>query len=68
MVKDNVPSKTVDFIAYLDGIYPDRMDVLPDTVATADYWKRAGVIELVRTYKHKLQHTSQISGVKDTEA
>ena len=62
-----VPSKTVDFIKYLEKLYPDKYDVLPETVGTQEYWMRAGIIELIRRANITIEKTPLV-GVTDKEA
>lgn len=51
----NVPSDTRTLIRVLEDIYVDRFETEPLTVE--EYWKKAGVIELIRTLRHSVGST-----------
>ena len=56
MVKDNrPPSNTVDLIKYLEDIYTDLFELDPAMVGTPEYWKKAGVIELIQLLKSRIE-------------
>jgi hypothetical protein len=50
---DKLPSQTVDLITQLDKMYPDNFPI-NDLGITSPYdiGKKAGVIELIRLFKH----------------
>jgi len=47
-----VPSTTILLLTLLEDLYPDTMELDPTCVGTPDYWKKAGVIELIQKLKH----------------
>lgn len=51
-----VPSTTIDLVKMLDELYPDVMELDPAWVGTPEYWKKAGIIELIQ--KLKIKHTN----------
>jgi hypothetical protein len=44
----NIPSLTIDLIRELKREYIDTMEIEEDIVGKPEYWKKAGVIELIR--------------------
>lgn len=54
----NIPSSTIDFISMLEELYPDIMELDPTYVGTPDYWKKAGIIELIKKIKIKATDNS----------
>lgn len=54
-----VPMMTVDLIKVLERTYPDIMEV--DPIPEHQYWKKAGVIELIRTLKLGVRQWEQYS-------
>jgi hypothetical protein len=46
-----IPEKTKDFIEELEKIYKDKYETDENIVGTPEYWKKAGVIELIRQVK-----------------
>lgn len=48
-----VPSSTIDFIKELERLYPDTMELDPSYLGTPDYWKKAGIVELIQKIKVK---------------
>ena len=44
-----VPMYTADLIKVLEQAYPDIMEV--DPVPSHEYWKKAGIVELIRNLK-----------------
>jgi hypothetical protein len=55
-VKKTIPSNTMDFLKYLKSIYEDKFEVEEKEVGTPSYWKKAGVIEMIRQVELKLKN------------
>jgi len=53
-----VPSNTLDFLNELRSLYKDQAEVDPQYVGTPEYWKRMGVIELLRKVDASISHLS----------
>jgi hypothetical protein len=49
----SIPTNTVDLIKWLEDMYPDVFDTDVFFVGTPEYWKKAGVIELINMLKIK---------------
>lgn len=47
-----VPINSIDLIEVLEKEYKDVLDVDVLSVGTPDYWKKAGVVELLRRLRH----------------
>lgn len=47
----NIPQLSIKLIEMLDDIYPDVMELDPTFVNTPEYWKKAGIIELIKNLK-----------------
>lgn len=50
-----LPSNTIDLIKYLEDLYPDIYELDPTLVGTPEYWKKAGVIELIQMLNSRLE-------------
>ena len=49
-----LPSNTIDLIKHLEEMYDDVFELDPTMVGTPEYWKKAGVIELIQLLKSRL--------------
>jgi hypothetical protein len=50
---DRLPSQTVDLITQLDNMYPDTFPINDlGIISPYEIGKKAGVIELIRLFKH----------------
>lgn len=47
---NTIPRETKDFINLLREEYKDEMELESEYVGTPEYWKKAGVIELIRKF------------------
>ena len=45
----DVPSNTIEFLTVIKQQYEDKLEVDERVVGTPEYWKRVGVVELIRT-------------------
>lgn len=52
----DVPMYTIDLLKELERLYPDVMELDEDVVGTPQYWKEAGVIELLRMLKTEIEN------------
>ena len=52
MKTKGIPPLTLDFIKYLEAKYPDKFELSEKEVGTPEYWKKAGIIELIRDVKN----------------
>lgn len=50
-----IPAKTVDLLKVLKEAYKDEMETDPKLVGTPDYFKKAGVIELIKTIEVSIE-------------
>ena len=50
-----VPSDTRSLLKMLEEMYPDRYEV--EVITTEEYYKKAGVIELLRTIRQSIGST-----------
>lgn len=48
----DVPSSTIDLIKILKDKYPDVLEVDTEVVGTPEYWKKVGVVELLRDLEY----------------
>jgi len=53
-----VPSTTIDLIKWLEEIYPDVFETDASFVGTPEYWKKAGIIELIQKLKIKASNNT----------
>ena len=51
----DVPIATVDFINMLKIKYEDKAEVDPTVVGTPEYWKKIGVVELLREVSYFIE-------------
>lgn len=51
----DVPSNTIDLIRLLTSRYEDKAEVDPTIVGTPEYWKKIGVIELLRELTYYIE-------------
>ena len=59
-----ITTYTVDMIRQLKKLYPDVLETDPEEVGTPNYWKKVGVVELVRT----LEAVSNNLALRDKKA
>jgi hypothetical protein len=50
-----VPSSTIDLIKVLKEKYEDKLVVDAEVVGTPEYWKNAGVVELLRELTYYIE-------------
>lgn len=50
-----VPSSTIDLIKILKERYPDVLECNEETVGTPEYWKKVGIIELLRELEYRIR-------------
>jgi len=60
----DITTYTVDMIRQLKKLYPDVLETDPEEVGTPNYWKKVGVVELVRT----LEAVSNNLALRDKKA
>ena len=60
----DTPHNTIDFITYLKSVYPDKVEEDPSKVGTPAYWKKVGIIELIR----KVEESAGLNTLKQIKA
>jgi hypothetical protein len=53
---DKIPASTEGLLEYLKEIYSDVMELDPTMVGTPEYWKKAGVIELIQKIEYYIEN------------
>lgn len=56
---EDIPIYTKDLIRVLKEIYPDTFIVEEEEVNTPQYWKKAGIIELIRLLDTNIQYVKE---------
>jgi len=51
----NIPSKSIDLIKMLDGLYPDKM-IIDDAISERDKLRLEGKVELLRLLNDNLDN------------
>ena len=52
----DIPSSTIDFIRQLQLKYSDELMLDEKIVGTPEYWKKAGVVELLRELQYYIDN------------
>lgn len=48
----DVPINTLDLLTLLKTKYPDKAETDPEVVGTPEYWKKIGIIELLKELEY----------------
>lgn len=54
-----VPSSTIELLNILKEKYPDKYVIEDEEVGTPSYWKKAGVVELLRELEYYITERSK---------
>ncbi|MCI4436677.1 MAG: hypothetical protein JHC33_07720 [Ignisphaera sp.] len=52
----DIPGNSTALLSALEKIYPDTFETDPTMVGTPEYWKRAGVIELLKMIRWSIDN------------